>query len=584
MVKEGQPDTAFPAQEELDLNIELFTIRVCRSLGKSEEDPKDPEVKLLKSSIELARSSGDEKLSHSLGVARIIYEWGIVDLRLLIAALTHEIPSNSLESFLWSQGEVVNTIDEILEIHRGIAVVEAKARSLGLKDAFMVNGFEVANRLVLSSPNLPSILLVLADRLDRCQNIQRLNPDEQAQVANEMSAVYSPLCSYLGLERTAGKLNDRVFEIAHPEEFQTIKEELKRLYSGIAHPETVTYQVMIGEKLGKLLKEKQILALRIDSRTKSIASIWAKQQRYLEKGMPEKADLATFSDITGLRIVVPTVSQCYQVLEMMRKDKEFLVLDERIDNYIENPKPTGYQALHVVVRFGGGPLAEVQILTPEMFITNQWGKASHFRAYEAAGKKEAGEVLPSPWQKAIALFIASSLRGTERKPILVRIASPHTKEIRLTEMAIQKVTGEVRKQKARMERRLPLSQAEFETSLEALADALIEVLGYRVEDKRILEDNFVSRVLNDKLAIEGKVGIKRTILLALEELCFFWEKAGAKPEDILFHLLRGGYNLRKIMARIAINTVGISHLSPEEKDRFTKEFVKAMPMNLKQNP
>jgi len=52
-------------------------------------------------------------------------------------------------------------------------------------------------------------------------------------------------------------------------------------------------------------------------------------------------------DIYGIRIVVPTVADCYRVLGEIHG--KWRTLPNRFKDYIALPKPNGYQSLHTTV-------------------------------------------------------------------------------------------------------------------------------------------------------------------------------------------------------------------------------------------
>ena len=86
-------------------------------------------------------------------------------------------------------------------------------------------------------------------------------------------------------------------------------------------------------------------------------------------------------DRLGLRVQVATEADCYAVLDQLRATHE--ALPGSFDDYIRNPKPNGYQSLHLAVRTVTGRIAEFQVRTFDMHQVAEHGSAAHWR-YKAA--------------------------------------------------------------------------------------------------------------------------------------------------------------------------------------------------------
>ncbi|WP_442789514.1 GTP pyrophosphokinase [Paenibacillus sp. CAA11] len=84
----------------------------------------------------------------------------------------------------------------------------------------------------------------------------------------------------------------------------------------------------------------------IKTRIKEPKSIIQKLQR---KGFPLTGDsiFENIHDIAGMRIVCAFVKDIYSLLEHLEHREDLKVLE--IKDYIANPKPNGYQSLHVIV-------------------------------------------------------------------------------------------------------------------------------------------------------------------------------------------------------------------------------------------
>ena len=107
-------------------------------------------------------------------------------------------------------------------------------------------------------------------------------------------------------------------------------------------------------------------------------------------------------DIRALRVVVPAVSDCYQVLSWVHE--HFAPIAQEFDDYIAKPKPNGYQSLHTVVRDGDGHPIEIQIRTQVMHDHAEHGVAAHWAYKEAGAKGYAGVSASSDYDAKIAVL------------------------------------------------------------------------------------------------------------------------------------------------------------------------------------
>lgn len=84
----------------------------------------------------------------------------------------------------------------------------------------------------------------------------------------------------------------------------------------------------------------------VKSRIKSTKSILEKLSRKdLEISLHSIKE--NIKDIAGIRIVCSFVSDIYIISELLKKQKDLKVI--KYQDYIKNPKPNGYQSLHLVL-------------------------------------------------------------------------------------------------------------------------------------------------------------------------------------------------------------------------------------------
>ena len=93
-------------------------------------------------------------------------------------------------------------------------------------------------------------------------------------------------------------------------------------------------------------------------------------------------------DLLAIRVLVNTVPDCYHALGVIHDG--WTPVQERIKDYIAQPKSNGYQSLHTTVFGPGRQLYEIQIRTREMHRTADYGIAAHWLYKEDA--KSADEL------------------------------------------------------------------------------------------------------------------------------------------------------------------------------------------------
>ena len=87
-------------------------------------------------------------------------------------------------------------------------------------------------------------------------------------------------------------------------------------------------------------------------------------------------DFSKIYDLMALRIIVPTIKDCYAVLGVIHKN--WKPLPGRIKDHIAAPKANGYQSLHTTVFCINGKITEFQIRTPEIHMEAEYGIATHW--------------------------------------------------------------------------------------------------------------------------------------------------------------------------------------------------------------
>ena len=93
-------------------------------------------------------------------------------------------------------------------------------------------------------------------------------------------------------------------------------------------------------------KNERPLIRNLCSRIKTTESIAKKLERKNRKVTFETA-VNTLNDIAGVRVVCYFADDIYQIADAVRRQKDLAIIKEK--NYIEKPKKSGYQSLHLIV-------------------------------------------------------------------------------------------------------------------------------------------------------------------------------------------------------------------------------------------
>ncbi len=306
------------------------------------------------------RASGEPYFNHVVATARNLARFGM-DATTIAAGLLHD------------------TIED------GKATTEAIHENFGKDILFLVEGVTKLGKIkyrgnerrveslrkffVAVAEDFRVLMIKLADRLHNLQTLQHIKPEKQKRIALESLELYAPLAHRLGIGKLKGELEDAAFPYVYPKESEKIAKilsERQNISEG--------YIKETEKKLCEVLKKEKIPVIKMSSRIKHKYSLWKKLERY-------KGDIDKIYDIMALRVIVPTVSDCYHALGAVHAI--WRPLPDRIKDYIALPKLNGYQSLHTTIFNGNGGIVEIQIRTPEMHGIAEYGVASHF-AYKHA--------------------------------------------------------------------------------------------------------------------------------------------------------------------------------------------------------
>jgi guanosine-3',5'-bis(diphosphate) 3'-pyrophosphohydrolase len=302
------------------------------------------------------RMSGEEFVSHSIAVATILIGQ-FLDSTSIVAALLHDVVEDADvrgEDVAQEFGpEVAGLVDGLTKI------AHLTFRSTAEEQV------ENYRKLLLSiAKDARVIIIKLADRLHNMRTLEHLPPEKRARIATETREIYAPLAHRFGMAGVKAELEDLAFRFLEPEEYAAL--------AGQVAAKRAEREEMVAALQGPLeqeLRRAEIPDIDVSGRPKHLWSIWQKMRK---RNTPFEA----IYDMMALRVIVPTVPDCYHVLGLIHH--KWTPLQERFKDYIASPKSNGYQSLHTTIFGPNGQLYEIQIRTKEMHRTAEYGIAAHW--------------------------------------------------------------------------------------------------------------------------------------------------------------------------------------------------------------
>lgn len=311
------------------------------------------------------RASGEPYLVHPLTVAAILADMKL-DVETVISGLLHDVIEDTLVEpeeisrvFGPKVAHIVDGVTKISNLGKKMSREEAQAENLRKMVLAMVDDIRV-------------VLVKLADRLHNMRTLSYLKPEKRLRISRETLEVYAPIAHRLGMGRVRAELEDLAFQYLEPEAYQRLKNDVE---SRRASEENFLEDVR--GRIAARLTEAGVGFVRIEGRIKRLYSIHLKLRR-------QKITLDKVYDLAAVRIITREKRDCYYALGVMHQF--WRPFQDRIKDFIANPRENGYMSLHTSVIGEEGHHFEVQIRTEEMHRVAEEGIAAHWKYKEGKGR------------------------------------------------------------------------------------------------------------------------------------------------------------------------------------------------------
>jgi GTP pyrophosphokinase len=267
-------------------------------------------------------------------------------------------------------------------------------------------------KLIIQYSTDPRVtVLKLADRLEVMRSLKIFPKASREGKILETLMLYIPLAHQLGLYNMKREMEDIYLNYAEPEQYRLITNKLK---AGEKDREKLLAEFI--EPLKAKLDAAGI-HYKLKMRTKAAYSIW-------QKMVKQKVPFEGVYDVFAIRFIIDCDGEdhklekdlCWRVYSFVTEEYE--ADTNRLRDWITNPKPNGYESLHITVKNREGAYVEVQIRTKRMDDVAENGFASHW-AYKGIKREET----LSRWLSSVRYALEHPDENTEDLP------QPPSKEI-----------------------------------------------------------------------------------------------------------------------------------------------------------
>lgn len=307
------------------------------------------------------RYDGSPFFSHPEGVALIVSDEIGLPADCVAAVYLHEAMSRhtDLDTSQWNFPEgVMKLVDGLNKIAR----IKPKDTRLEAENY---------KKLIVQYSTDPRVtVLKIADRLEVMRNLGMFPTLSKERKILETLLLYIPLAHQLGLYNIKAEMENIYLAFIEPTQYRAITNKLKA-----TEKDREKLMEEFIEPLKKTLNDAGI-QYKLKIRTKSAYSIYKKMK-------VQKVPFEGVYDVFAIRFIIDCKHDakiekdlCWKVYSYVTQEYE--PDTSRLRDWITNPKPNGYESLHITVKNKDNSYLEVQIRTKRMDDEAENGDAAHW--------------------------------------------------------------------------------------------------------------------------------------------------------------------------------------------------------------
>ena len=324
------------------------------------------------------RSSGEPYITHPIAVAAQCAEWRL-DAQALASALLHD----AMEDCGITKHDLVDGFGlQVAELVDGLTKLDKlqfNTREEGQAESFR-------KMLLAMTRDVRVILIKLADRSHNMRTLGDMPRAKWHRISSETLEIYAPIANRLGLNQCYRELQDLSFRYLMPWRHQVLNKAVMRARS---RRRDLLQRV---QKEVQTAFDKAGLQVRMYGREKTLYSIYRKMDS-------KHLSFAQVNDIYGIRLIVPSVTDCYTAMGILHQ--LYKPVPGRFKDHIAIAKVNGYQSLHTTLVGPTGLNIEFQMRTESMHVVAESGVAAHWLYKSQDPGSEQSERLGAKWLQSL---------------------------------------------------------------------------------------------------------------------------------------------------------------------------------------
>jgi len=338
---------------------------------------KDYQLEMIQQSLDYAckvhsgmrRHSGEPYVLHPIAVAKIVVSEIGLGWKSICAALLHDV----YESGQCTHEDIEKAFgDKVASLVDGLQKIKTVLAEKGCENSEQIQAENFKRMLLCLNDDARVVLIKLADRLHNTRCVEYFPEAKRNRIMDENMYLFIPMAHRLGLYGIKSEMENIWLRFKEPQAYNDIV--------SLINLDSSNKDKMIGDFLKPIREalDNAGISYTITQRVKTPYSIWHKMTQ-------KQMEFSQIADLYAVRIVFNSPSdddivaernECFQIFNIVSNLYEYR--KDRTRDWVMNPKPNGYEALHITAVTAEGRNVEVQIRSKRMNELAEKGIAAHW--------------------------------------------------------------------------------------------------------------------------------------------------------------------------------------------------------------